>query len=46
MLRVKERAFAPLCNLSIEELVPVDHFYRQLDAQLDLSFVREWVKAA
>ena len=46
MLRVKERAFAPLCNLSLEELVPVDHFYRQLDAKLDLSFVREWVKAA
>jgi transposase len=46
MLRVKARAFAPLCNLSLEELVPVDHFYRQLDAQLDLSFVREWVKAA
>jgi transposase len=46
MLRVKERAFAPLCNLSIEDLVPADHFYRHLDAQLDLSFVREWVKAA
>src|SRR5687768_16263237 len=46
MLRVKARAFAPLCNLSLEELVPVDHFYRHLDAKLDLSFVREWVRAA
>src|SRR5215210_5845087 len=45
MLRVKERAFAPLCNLSLEALVPSDHFYRQLDAKLELSLVREWVKA-
>src|SRR5438874_10746825 len=44
MLRVKERAFAPLCNLSLEALIPVDHFYRHLDAKLELSFVREWVK--
>jgi transposase len=46
MLRVKERAFAPLCNLTVEDLVPTDHFYRHLDAMLDLAFVREWVKAA
>ena len=43
MLGIKDRDFAPLCNLSIETLVPADHFYRHLDAQLDLSFVRELV---
>jgi transposase len=30
--------------VSLEELVPADHFYRHLDATLDLSFVREWAK--
>src|SRR6266536_5983928 len=29
---------------SIEELVAADHFYRHLDAKLDLSFVRSWVE--
>ena len=29
---------------SIEELVPPDHFYRFLDAKLDLTFVRTWVQ--
>ncbi|HET8627203.1 MAG TPA: transposase [Thermomicrobiales bacterium] len=29
--------------VSLEALVPPDHFYRHLDAALDLSFVREWV---
>lgn len=29
---------------SLEALVPPDHFYRHLDAQLDLSFIRDWVK--
>jgi transposase len=29
---------------SLEALVPGDHFYRYLDAQLDLSFVREWAR--
>ena len=28
---------------SLEDLVPADHFYRHLDATLDLSFVRDWV---
>src|SRR5438552_6568262 len=28
---------------SLEQLVPEDNFYRQLEAKLDLSFVREWV---
>lgn len=29
--------------VSLERLVPPDHFYRHLDAALDLSFVRSWV---
>jgi transposase len=45
MLRAKARAFAPLCNLTVEDLVPADHFYRHLEARLDLAFVRPWVKA-
>ena len=40
----KERHFAPLVSVSVEDLVPADHFYRRLDAHLDLSFVREWVR--
>ena len=44
MLRAKERVFAPLCNLTVEDLVPADHFYRHLEAQLDLSFVRDLVR--
>ncbi len=44
MLGTKIRAFAPLPNLSLEQLVPEDNFYRRLDASLDLSFVRELVK--
>jgi transposase len=31
-------------TVSLEELVPGDHFYRHLEAKLDLSFVREWVR--
>ena len=40
----KERRFAPVVNLSLEELVPQDHFYRHLERTLDLSFVREFVQ--
>jgi transposase len=29
--------------ISLEQCVPPDHFYRHLDAALDLSFVRDWV---
>jgi transposase len=29
--------------VSLEALVPSDNFYRQLEAKLDLSFVRAWV---
>ena len=44
MMGKKERQFAPLCNRSVEELVPADYFYRHLDAKLDLSFVRDLVR--
>src|SRR5712692_1943760 len=44
MMGRKERHFAPLVNMSLEELVPQDHFYRHLERTLDLSFVREFVE--
>jgi hypothetical protein len=44
MMGAKIRHFAPLPNLSLEELVPKDNFYRRLEATLDLSFVRELVR--
>jgi transposase len=44
MMGKKIRSFAPLpLDVSLEELVPKDHFYRRLEASLDLSFVRELV---
>src|SRR4051812_36567024 len=44
MMGTKERVFAPLCNRSIEDLVPDSNFYRQLETKLDLSFVRDLVR--
>src|SRR5438874_4802130 len=44
MMRKKERQFASLIHVSIEQLVPHDHFYRHLERTLDLSFVREFVE--
>ena len=44
MMGSKERSFAPLINVSLEELVPQGHFYRHLERTLDLSFVREFVQ--
>src|SRR5215211_3606333 len=43
MMGTKARDFAPLCNRSIEDLVPDDNFYRHLEAKLDLGFVRDLV---
>jgi len=44
MMGTKIRSFAPLPHdLSLEELVPQDNFYRRLEATLDLSFLRELV---
>jgi len=44
MMGKRERHFAPLTNVSLEELVLHDHFYRHVEATLDLSFVREFVQ--
>src|SRR5215208_5666595 len=44
MMGTKVRSFSPLPrHISLEDLVPEDNFYRRLQAQLDLSFVRELV---
>jgi hypothetical protein len=44
MMGRKERSFTPLIHVSLEDLVPADHFYRHLERTLDLSFVREFVE--
>ena len=44
MMGTKIRNFAPLPDLSLEELVPKDNFYRRLEETLDLSFVRDLVE--
>ncbi len=43
MMGTKLRIFAPLTDLSLDRLVPCDHFYRRLDRALDLAFVRDLV---
>jgi hypothetical protein len=40
----KPRRIDALIAVSLEELVPADHFYRHLEAKLDLSFVRNWTE--
>jgi transposase len=45
MMGTKVRIFATLPeDLSLEDLVPEDHFYRRLETRLDLSFVRDLVE--
>jgi transposase len=44
MMGMKQRSFAPLIHVSLEELVPQDHFYRHLERTLDLSVVRQFVQ--
>ncbi len=42
----KERVFSQLPrDVSLEDLVPKDHFHRRLEATLDLSLVRELVRS-
>src|SRR6266513_1646646 len=43
MMGSKKRHFASLIQVSLEDLVPADHFYRHLERTFDLSFVREFV---
>jgi transposase len=45
MMGTQARLFTPISLSSLDDLVPTDHFYRQLDRILDLSFVRELVQA-
>ena len=45
MMGMKERNFQPLPeDISLEDLIPRDNFYRRLHEKLDLSFVRELVE--
>ncbi len=44
MMGTRQRNVVPLSHISLEDLVPPDHFYRQLDEKLDLSFVYEFVQ--
>jgi transposase len=44
MMGTKIRNFAPLPDLSLEELVPKHNFYRRLEGTLNLSFVRDLVE--
>src|ERR671916_559962 len=44
MMATKERAFGPLPSMTLEDLIPSDHFYRHLERSLDLSFVRDLVR--
>jgi len=44
MMGTKARVFGLLHDVSLEDLVPCDSFYRHVEAKLDLSFVRDLVK--
>ena len=44
MMGTKDRSFGLLPSVTLEELVPPDHFYRHLEAALDMSFVRNLVR--
>jgi len=44
MMGTKARIFQPMVHVSLEDLVPADHFYRHLERILDLSFVRDLVR--
>ena len=46
MMGRKERAFGPLPPVTLDDLIPPDHFYRHLEQTLDLSFVRDLVRDA
>jgi transposase len=46
MMGQKDRSFAALPPVTLEDLVPTDHVYRHLERTLDLSFVRDLVREA
>src|SRR5258706_13059802 len=41
MLGHKAREFKQHQSISLDDLVPADNFYRQVERSIDLSFVRE-----
>ena len=45
MLAQKEKCFKEHIAISLEQLVPQNNFYRQLEARLDLNFVHDLVKS-
>jgi transposase len=44
MMGIKNRSFGPLPPVTLEDLIPPDHFYRHLERTLDLGFVRDLVR--
>jgi transposase len=44
MIGQKAKIFKVHPGLTLDDLVPKDNFYRQVEAKLDLSFVRELVR--
>jgi transposase len=46
MMGIKTRAFDSLPGVTLEDLVPADHFYRHVEHTLDLRFVRALVQDA
>jgi len=44
MLGHKARVFKPHTEVRLDELVPSDNFYRHVESNLDLSFVRDLVR--
>ena len=43
MMGLKVRAFKTHTHVNLEQLIPQNDFYRQLETKLDLSFVRRLV---
>src|SRR5215216_557976 len=46
MMGTKDRSFAALPPVTLEDLIPPDSFYRHLERSLDLSFGRDLVRVA
>ncbi len=44
MMAVKDRDFATLPAVTLDDVVPADQFYRHLERTLDLTFVRDLVR--
>ena len=44
MIGIKVREFKTYKNISLDDLVPEDNFYRQLEACIDLAFIRDIVE--